>query len=187
MLEPDLLNPNDVLAHLNALGFRDVTSQQLQDFLHDLKKLIKYEQKHLKRRCGECNSEKLTGDDSACYCSSTDSDDTCKKSINQNYTSSIATDRSSISNSTQENERLTYSSKSFKKDNIPKVTSSFIRPRNLPSHGDTSYKHRKHLDPVSLYHHYKELWKRNKIPGQTNHPQLRWNIRNKMLGPEAEQ
>lgn len=41
-------------------------------------------------------------------------------------------------------------------------------------------------DPVALYHHYQEQWKKQKIPGQDNRSDLRWAIREKMMsGPKV--
>lgn len=42
-------------------------------------------------------------------------------------------------------------------------------------------------DPVALYHYYQEQWKKQKFPGQENHSDLRWSVREKMLGgPKVE-
>lgn len=39
-------------------------------------------------------------------------------------------------------------------------------------------------DPVKLYHKYKEIWAQQKVPGENDHSQLRWTIREKMLGQD---
>ncbi|KAJ8942231.1 hypothetical protein NQ314_010131 [Rhamnusium bicolor] len=42
-------------------------------------------------------------------------------------------------------------------------------------------------DPVALYHHYQEEWKKQKFPGQENHSDLRWAVREKLLrGPKVD-
>lgn len=42
---PERLDPREVLAHLHQLGYHNISSHQLKDFIHDLKKLIKHEQR----------------------------------------------------------------------------------------------------------------------------------------------
>lgn len=37
-------------------------------------------------------------------------------------------------------------------------------------------------DPVALYHQYQAEWKRRNIPGESSHSDLRWMIRERMLG-----
>lgn len=37
-------------------------------------------------------------------------------------------------------------------------------------------------DPVKLYHHYQSLWAKRKCPGEDSRADLRWLIREKMLG-----
>lgn len=37
-------------------------------------------------------------------------------------------------------------------------------------------------DPVALYHHYQAEWKKMTFPGEDNRANLRWAIREKMLG-----
>lgn len=37
-------------------------------------------------------------------------------------------------------------------------------------------------DPVALYHQYQAEWKKIKFPGEDNRANLRWAIREKMLG-----
>lgn len=39
------MDPSEVLAYLNQLGYRNISALQLKEFIKDLKKLIKYEQK----------------------------------------------------------------------------------------------------------------------------------------------
>lgn len=59
----------------------------------------------------------------------------------------------------------------------PKV--SFIRPRK-PLKTCKS-------DPVALYQHYQEEWKKQKLPGEDKRYDLRWAIRERMLGePEVK-
>ncbi|KAG8287011.1 hypothetical protein J6590_046985 [Homalodisca vitripennis] len=41
-------------------------------------------------------------------------------------------------------------------------------------------------DPVALYHQYQQLWKQQKLPGEARHNDLRWTIREKLLGQEPQ-
>lgn len=41
-------------------------------------------------------------------------------------------------------------------------------------------------DPVTLYHQYQQLWKQQKLPGENNHNELRWSIRERMLGQDPQ-
>ncbi|XP_047002012.1 uncharacterized protein LOC124619566 isoform X3 [Schistocerca americana] len=60
------LDPKEVLAHLNEMGYRNITPEQLRDFVRDLKKLIKYDVQHCKCEnwhsglCTTCSSRSAT-------------------------------------------------------------------------------------------------------------------------------
>lgn len=58
-----------------------------------------------------------------------------------------------------------------------------IRPWQLQ--GNTSGSVRTgRSDPVSLYHYYQTLWAQKKCPGEDSHADLRWVIREKMMGQD---
>lgn len=60
-----------------------------------------------------------------------------------------------------------------------------IRPWRLhPSHKTFTGNPVQKTDPVKLYHKYKEIWAQQKVPGENDHSQLRWTIREKMLGTD---
>lgn len=40
---------------------------------------------------------------------------------------------------------------------------------------------RKQMDPVALHHYYKKEWQTHKAPGDKNHDQLRWKIKQMMI------
>lgn len=40
---------------------------------------------------------------------------------------------------------------------------------------------RKQMDPVSLHQYYQTEWQNHKAPGEKNHDQLRWRIRQMMI------
>ena len=197
MLEPDNLDPQEVLNHLKALGFNEITTKQLNDFLHDLKKLIKYEQKYGYISCGVSTTSKSHDTSSVCSCSELES--TEKLSNNNSFTNSIISDyyslpsscsdtaheelnEFSIESKEDENDKSTItkvqpsckSSSSNVQQSLEKFqfvfnyyTFSVIRPWTQSASKENSFNNRKNLDPVKLYHHYKELWNRNKIPGKS--------------------
>jgi len=50
--------------------------------------------------------------------------------------------------------------------------------------GDNKYSQilkRKHMDPVTLHQYYQTEWKNHKAPGEKNHNDLRWQIRQTMI------
>lgn len=55
-----------------------------------------------------------------------------------------------------------------------------IRPRELQLRKIKS-------DPVALYHQYQAEWKKMKFPGEDARSQLRWAIRQKMIGGDTIQ
>lgn len=61
------------------------------------------------------------------------------------------------------------------------VLPSFIRLAN-------SHPHTKNLmkcDPVSRFHQFNKEWQRGKVPGESGHSNLRWNVRERMLHCEV--
>uniref|UniRef100_A0A1B6M1Q9 Centriolar and ciliogenesis-associated protein HYLS1 C-terminal domain-containing protein n=1 Tax=Graphocephala atropunctata TaxID=36148 RepID=A0A1B6M1Q9_9HEMI len=73
------------------------------------------------------------------------------------------------------------------KENLapPRPKSSFIRSWQLtgqPRPGSAPQR----SDPVALYHQYQQLWRQQKLPGEARHNDLRWTIREKMLGQEPQ-
>lgn len=57
------------------------------------------------------------------------------------------------------------------------IHKAFIRPMSCDPHS----RHLKKHDPVSAYHKYKTSWMTNKAPGEKNHKNLRWAVREQML------
>lgn len=37
------------------------------------------------------------------------------------------------------------------------------------------------MDPVALHHYYQKEWQTHKVPGDKNHDQLRWKIKQMMI------
>ncbi|PSN50066.1 hypothetical protein C0J52_04218 [Blattella germanica] len=60
--------------------------------------------------------------------------------------------------------------------------SSFIKPWNINCGLPPGTV--KRSDPVLLYKQYQDIWKQQKVPGENNHSNLRWCIREHMLGTD---
>ncbi|XP_065065416.1 centriolar and ciliogenesis-associated protein HYLS1-like [Rhopilema esculentum] len=54
---------------------------------------------------------------------------------------------------------------------------SYIRPSTAPPTQGRSRK----FDPVNRYHQFKHEWKQQRVPGESRHDTLRWNVREQML------
>ncbi|GFG38945.1 hypothetical protein Cfor_12550 [Coptotermes formosanus] len=63
-----------------------------------------------------------------------------------------------------------------------KPKSSFIRPWNINPRQTVGAP--KRCDPVKLYHHYQDIWRQQKVPGEDNHYELRWSVRERMLSED---
>ncbi|GJQ71362.1 hypothetical protein Trydic_g11093 [Trypoxylus dichotomus] len=222
-----VINPHDVLQYLNELGYQNITAEQLKEFILDLKKLIKYDQrikeekdnienvhphsKHRKENIFASLYETGTTSSKAkeipkkekvislqikrpiaekCFqhklSSKVDTLPNSSRSTNELSYSSYSNEQiETTDGETSENIDRALSQKTKSSVNVDRVgtqtikaKASFIRPR-LPIKPCKS-------DPVALYHQYQAEWKRQKIPGENNHSNLRWVIREKMLGvPEV--
>ncbi|KDR19697.1 uncharacterized protein LOC110829687 [Zootermopsis nevadensis] len=220
------LDPKEVEAHLNRLGYYNITEEQLKEFIKDLKKLIKYDQ-HLFCTCNESTKDS----ESSCTGTSTEvlsnynltsspgekenshvenhkNDQAhdraeqkyvlCSRSFPHNvqpdnsssttYVSPCATalpnvagnTKKSINHSKQKHSQKTRSVENLQEPMKPKR--SFIRPRNIQPGQQVEAP--KRCDPVKLYHYYQDIWKQQKVPGECCHSDLRWCIRERMLGED---
>ncbi|KAF2901010.1 hypothetical protein ILUMI_05177 [Ignelater luminosus] len=227
------LDPAEVLAYLNELGYHNITAVQLKEFMKDLKRLIKYEkyQKELDIENVEpcpayfqCNNYPVTSTRSAPTELST-----AKQSIKKNiisvairkksapscYNYQIPCDSSEctpVSNVARKiqidnNENINLAPEVPKHSTESSLTTEIASPKR-PKSCDTKYSKQKSrvtfqgnslkpkasyiiprapvkphkCDPVALYHKYQEGWKKHKLPGEDNHLQLRWAIRERLLG-----
>lgn len=64
-----------------------------------------------------------------------------------------------------------------------KVDDSYDRPKSIikPMTTNPHNKNVRKCDPVSQHKKYAEIWKKQKAPGEKQHKELRWNIRELML------
>lgn len=60
--------------------------------------------------------------------------------------------------------------------------SAVIRPWNINPRQTVGAP--KRCDPVKLYHHYQDIWRQQKVPGEDNHYELRWSVRERMLSED---
>ncbi|KAK7791798.1 hypothetical protein R5R35_010899 [Gryllus longicercus] len=187
------VEPQEVLAYLNRMGFCHVTAEQLKAFIKDLKKLIKHDLRQCKcsdkRSCDESctttsNSDSYFHDNRPC---SSHKENECMKlsscTSEQDETDYSCT--SSEKSESDEENRKQMAEVQFierkKQSKIQKVTdrprSSFIKPWQLQMPAT----HRR-TDPVALYHKYQSMWQQQKVPGDDGRIGLRWHVREKMLG-----
>lgn len=123
MIEADFLNPKEVIAHLKDLGYTDITSQHIKEFIQDLKKLIKYEQKHICQRCKNQCSHKSSSDESENSCTESIRSSS-RLSCDESYANSV-TSCSQTSYARQSTREQDSTSGNRSKKNIPhKVPSS---------------------------------------------------------------
>ncbi|KAK3909240.1 Hydrolethalus syndrome protein 1-like protein [Frankliniella fusca] len=221
------IDPAEVLAHLNQLGYQNITPHQLKEFIRDLKKLIVHDQ--LSSSSGSSTgsltslSSSVTSESEFYSTSETSSNQTgalsnvcenknsnpvrCdlfkrKKRMNQpvfNVSTTTAHSGGTLRRSSTSSSSIC--EKIAQKENIPtrrarthsvseenlheavRPKTSFIRPWQLQ--GPTSGPPRVGpSDPVSRYHYYQALWAKQKCPGEDSHADLRWVIREKMLGQD---
>jgi len=241
------LDPKQVLMHLNELGYDQISPEGLDEFVKDLKKLIKYEVTKKKRLAelqqGEnsvsstlpnTTDESLPNSppplmtvhsrhrnhhpakphnrDREMEVSSTSSESSAmlsrrvlrectKHADDRNYNALRAKSveaskiqpraskscdclwrRLGCKCCEQQLSRERDSVKTAKsKENLapPRPKSSFIRTwQSRPKSAS------QRSDPVALYQKYKQVWQQQKLPGEDNHNDLRWVIRERMLGQE---
>jgi len=200
---------DDVLRHLAELGYDNIDDAKLQEFMADLKKLIKYEEKRKRvgeklkileqreadeaksrkpiQRQGRLETTNSTSDSSAFQVSdrSVPTDSMLKASRTRD-TSSNVDDASSIyvsvdlaPSSRSSRPSLARNAVSLLDENQSKP-GGFIRVRSGPNKGRKPAR----CDPVALHQQYRESWAKSNIPGERSHKELRWKVRGWMMGEE---
>lgn len=189
-----ILDPREVLEHLRELGYTNITKEQLVEFIKDLKKLIKYEQLNASRQSSPCEgctcckgenkvsadkNKKIPHDSSG---GSYDGNSN-NSSINSSELGSVKVKvRTPLQESYDagENKNQQKQAASKCKETLARCTSkTFIRPQQARPKSSTAPPR---SDPVTLYQYYQQMWKQQKLPGEDPHSDLRWMIREKMLG-----
>uniref|UniRef100_A0A182W9N7 HYLS1_C domain-containing protein n=1 Tax=Anopheles minimus TaxID=112268 RepID=A0A182W9N7_9DIPT len=165
----DALDAGEILSHLNHLGYRNITIVQLKEFQKDLKKLIRYDAKQCAENDGsedgnaapETVFDRLHTETTASYLA---------KHSRPKHTEPAAVP--------VDKENLTPTHKTAPCKNNQIANKMWIRPKSSQSI--------RRSDPVALYHSYKKEWNKykQKLPGENDHSELRWKIRNKLLGEQ---
>ncbi|RZC42530.1 uncharacterized protein BDFB_006084, partial [Asbolus verrucosus] len=149
---PTKISSKEVLAYLNHLGYNNVNAQQLKEFIQDLKKLIKYEER--KRREDNIFQKDTSVPTEITEHNVTSDNGTCEEPITDLFSALHA--------------HGTIASKAKvvpKKESVISVQiKKIIRP---------SVQMNNKSDPVALYHQYCAGWKRYKIPGEDDRRDLR--------------
>ncbi|KAF4523459.1 hypothetical protein B566_EDAN008868 [Ephemera danica] len=154
------LKPEDVLVHLEQLGYHDISPLQLKEFIRDLKKLIKYDIK--KQKENEASSsidttKSISSTPSSNSSCSMEQGDRKRKPLSQTNKQSRWRINSSGSTATSSSSYSVVAVLLWKKKGL---------------------KRKPHREKQDLL-----FWKTFKLPGEDDHRELRWNIRERMLGP----
>ncbi|XP_022173113.1 uncharacterized protein LOC111035697 [Myzus persicae] len=161
-----------VLRHLKELGYENVESHLLQKFMKDLKKLIKYEkQKPLVEEKENVNVDLYKRRGSLVEKRDISSKNYCKNACCNKNKNDVF-------------ERL--SRPSSKTKICSKAVSTIAVQTDLQDTKTRENKYsqilkRKRMDPVALHQYYQTEWQNHKVPGEKNHNELRWKIRQTMI------
>ncbi|XP_035779352.1 uncharacterized protein LOC118459762 [Anopheles albimanus] len=155
------LDAGEILTHLNQLGYRNISAEQLKEFQKDLQKLIKFDTQIY--RCvpeppPENVFERLHSEKTISY-----------RAKQARVPKIDSSDKENLVEAT--NKTAAATSARCKDD---KSTKMWIRPKSSQSF--------RRSDPVALYHSYQKDWNKFKLPGENDHSELRWKIRTKLLG-----
>ncbi|KXJ73213.1 hypothetical protein RP20_CCG016284 [Aedes albopictus] len=202
------LDAREILSHLNQLGYRHITPEQLKEFQKDLRKLIKFDTRISGGGCGATVDQEAL----AQAAQQMNTFQRLHTLTTISYNAKVARKGSSLvtAQSTtaaaesrrddrhrpelgtpveqhhdgKENQMTTAAgggkSKS-KKLKADKDNSAANKMWIRPR--STSANSFRKNDPVSLYHAYQKEWTRfkNQLPGENDHSDLRWQIRTKLL------
>lgn len=199
------LDAREILSHLNQLGYRHITPEQLKEFQKDLRKLIKFDtrisgatvdREALAQAAQQMNTfQRLHTLTTVSYNAKVTRKEPSAKQQTQSATMNSRKDGGSrgvldhhrsemVTPVAEEHDgkenQPTGGGKPKKlkaeKEN-PAANKMWIRPRS------TSANSFRKNDPVSLYHAYQKDWNRfkNQLPGENDHSELRWQIRTKLL------
>ncbi|XP_039285682.1 uncharacterized protein LOC111056949 isoform X1 [Nilaparvata lugens] len=204
------LDPREVLEHLSELGYSSISPDQLKEFISDLKKLIKYDVRVLEKQMEEerklqtlqvphshrsCSPSTTTsygeGNVRTSRSRKTDKGSACIDSQPQSYVTSTSQQMDSVDLPSKEKvvdkfDRRCVTSAGGSKENVaPSNRPGFIRPWKLCPGSQKPGAAVNRCDPVALYHHYQQYWRQNRVPGESAHSNLRWNVRERMLGQSS--
>uniref|UniRef100_A0A6B2EJE0 Centriolar and ciliogenesis-associated protein HYLS1 C-terminal domain-containing protein n=1 Tax=Phlebotomus kandelakii TaxID=1109342 RepID=A0A6B2EJE0_9DIPT len=150
------LDAREVLHHLNELGYKNITAQQLKEFIRDLKKLIKYDTLH----CKICKSTK-------CSCAQKHRQKLLYREPTLSFLAKI---------------HHPEIKEDIQSENIPPSRTEFVSLRSKMWIRPKVTRQKTKSDPVALHSKYQQEWSKfkNNIPGQNKHLDLRWSIRERL-------
>ncbi|XP_065093328.1 uncharacterized protein Hyls1 [Ochlerotatus camptorhynchus] len=192
------LDAREILSHLNQLGYRNITPEQLKEFQKDLRKLIKFDtrsgpggatvdQDALARAAQQMNTfQRLHTLTTISYNAKIARKPPSRQHSTVNSRREIIHEaephRSEVvtpvdEQDGKENHQMSGKPRKPLREKEHVANKMWIRPRSTSANS-----FRKH-DPVSLYHAYQKDWTRfkNQLPGENDHSDLRWQIRTKLL------
>ncbi|KAL9708448.1 hypothetical protein quinque_011966 [Culex quinquefasciatus] len=200
------LDAREILSHLNQLGYRNITPEQLKEFQKDLRKLIKFDTRTLDTLVHPEALKQATQHMNTFHRLHTLTTISYNAKINRKSAGGSSRGQTAPASSTVPPaekvsrgetplpDAVDHHSQEQEKENLPAVTGvkgkkyqkekdtdpankMWIRPRSTSAMG-----FRKN-DPVSLYHAYQKEWTKFKkqLPGENSHSDLRWQVRTKLL------
>ncbi|XP_058826380.1 uncharacterized protein LOC131686179 [Topomyia yanbarensis] len=188
------LDAREILCHLNQLGYRNITPDQLKEFQKDLRKLIKFDTRisdgTVERRVLQQTTQHLDTFQRLHTLTtiSYDAKVAGKRQPGSKVQSAASSRRTDVTEEEahhhhshpkegKENRPARIKTKQQHPEKEPAANKMWIRPRSTSAN-----KNRKN-DPVSLYHAYQKEWARfkNQLPGENSHSDLRWQVRTKLL------
>ncbi|CAH0714247.1 unnamed protein product, partial [Brenthis ino] len=192
------LDAREILRYLNNLGIRNISGEVLKYFITDLKKLIKYDLQH-KNEDQSARTHKSDSIGPERLHSASTFSSRIKSKVQD---TDIVCNRMCQKIRKLPNIRTTYSAPNLgnkkEEENLPRRACSCVRIEKKRETTKEPHKVtlnnnfikipkqpiRRKNDPVALYHYYTSLWAKYKpnVPGENNWSDLRWNIRQKMVG-----
>ncbi|XP_058120855.1 uncharacterized protein LOC131287194 [Anopheles ziemanni] len=162
------LDAREILNHLNHLGYRNITAEQLKEFQKDLNKLIKFDTR-LNTTDDQRSTDETTPTESVFDRLHSEKTISYKAKVVRPPKKGMQCDFSD-----KENQTLAKHHASI--PNNDKPSKMWIRPKSNQSV--------RRGDPVALYHAYQKDWNKfkQKLPGENDHSELRWKIRTRLLG-----
>ncbi|XP_055595610.1 uncharacterized protein LOC129746136 [Uranotaenia lowii] len=193
------LDAREILNHLNQLGYRNITPQQLKEFQKDLRKLIKFDTKirdvattpveplSVKAAQQMDTFQRLHTLTTISYNAKTSKKSapvSCPKAAGVLVPAGGAKNDGAVETDNEEKENAQHPSAAEKvkkqtdRDCAAAAQKMWIRPRSA-----SRASHSRKNDPVTLYQSYQKDWLRfrNQLPGENTRSDLRWQVRTKLL------
>ncbi|XP_055542281.1 uncharacterized protein LOC129727977 [Wyeomyia smithii] len=204
------LDAREILSHLNQLGYRNITPEQLKEFQKDLRKLIKYDNQIGSNFPADHGTWQQTVPQmnpfQRLHTSTTISYDakiaskrlkqkrqhetnprrqsatTASSSHRTEFESTAANPQGQLPRDDKENHQQQQHQQGRKGRKQQEEKNTAASKMWIRPRSTSASRNRKN-DPVSLYHAYQKEWARfrNQLPGENSHSDLRWQVRTKLL------